>query len=112
VRFPNLPHPFVLLLAGIATAAALTWVMPAGRYQRHTDPVSGSVRVVPGTYASIARTPVGPVAAMTAAPRGIVAGADIILTALLVGGVVAMLEATGALARLVGAVVARTGSPA
>lgn len=90
-------------------AVALTWIVPAGRYQRHTDPLSGRVTVVPGTYQRVEQTPVGAVAAMTAAPRGIVAGADIILTILLVGGVVATLDATGALSRLVGAVVGRAG---
>ncbi len=81
----KLPHPFVLLLAGIALAVALTWVIPAGEYERRTDPATGRATVVPGSYARVAAAPVGLVGAITAAPRGIVAGADIILTTLLVG---------------------------
>jgi uncharacterized ion transporter superfamily protein YfcC len=107
----KLPHPFVLLLSAIALAVALTWILPSGRYERRTDPITGRVTVVAGTYARVAQTPVGLVAAMTAAPRGIVAGADVILTILLVGGAVALLDATGALARLVGAIVGRATHP-
>ena len=110
MRF-NLPHPFVLLLGGVAIAAALTWILPAGAYQRRTDPASGRNLVVPGTYARIDSAPVGPMAAVLAVPRGIVAGADVILTVLFVGGAFALLDATGALSRLVGALVGRTTNP-
>jgi uncharacterized ion transporter superfamily protein YfcC len=62
-------------------------------------------------YARIAPAPVGPLAAVLAVPRGIVAGADVILTVLFVGGAFALLDATGALARLIGALVGRTRNP-
>jgi uncharacterized ion transporter superfamily protein YfcC len=110
LRF-RLPHPFVLLLGGVAIAAALTWILPAGAYQRRTDAASGRNLVVPGTYARIEPAPVGPMAAVLAVPRGIVAGADVILTVLFVGGAFALLDATGALRRLVGALVGRTTNP-
>lgn len=55
-----------------------------------------------GTYARMAAAPVGLKAALLAVPRGIIAGADVILTILFVGGAFAFLDATGALARLVG----------
>ena len=107
----ELPHPFILLLAGVAIAAALTWILPAGVYQRRADPTTGRSLVIPGTYARIAPAPVGPLAAIMAVPRGIVAGADVILTVLFVGGAFALLDATGALARLVGSLVGRTNNP-
>jgi uncharacterized ion transporter superfamily protein YfcC len=50
-------------------------------------------------------------AALMTVPRGIVAGADVILTILFVGGAFALLDATGALARLVGSLVGRTRRP-
>ena len=101
VRF-RLPHPFVFLLSGVAVAVLLTWIVPAGRYQRRIDAETKREVVVPGSYARVAATPVGPMAAIMAVPRGIVAGADVILTVLFVGGAFALLDATGALARLVG----------
>jgi uncharacterized ion transporter superfamily protein YfcC len=107
----RLPHPFVLLLGGVAIAAALTWILPAGTYERRADAATGRNVVVPGTYERIEPAPVGPMAALLAVPRGIVAGADVILTVLFVGGAFALLDATGALARLVGALVGRTSHP-
>lgn len=107
----RLPHPLVLLLGGVAIAALLTWILPAGQYQRRADEATGRDVVVAGTYASVTASPVGPAAAVLAVPRGIIAGADVILTVLLVGGVFAMLDATGALARLVGSLVGRTSRP-
>jgi uncharacterized ion transporter superfamily protein YfcC len=107
----QLPHPFVLLLGAVAVAALLTWIIPAGEYQRRKDEATGREVVVAGTYARVAAAPVGLKAALIAVPRGIIAGADVILTILFVGGAFALLEATGALARLVGMLVGRTQRP-
>jgi uncharacterized ion transporter superfamily protein YfcC len=104
---PRLPHPFVLLLSAVAVAVALTWVIPAGRYERRQDPDTGREVVVAGTYQRVEQQPLGLMAALLAPPRGIIAGADVILTILFVGGAFALLDATGALRRLVGAL---TGS--
>lgn len=107
----RLPHPFVLLLFAVAVAAALTWIIPAGSYQRRTDAATGREVVVAGTYAPMPRSPVGPKAALMAVPKGIIAGADVILTILFVGGAFAFLDFTGALSRLVGGLVGRTQRP-
>jgi len=108
---PRLPHPLVLLLACVAIAVALTWVMPAGTYERRTDPGSGRDVVIAGTYTRVEPSPLGLMAALMTVPRGIVAGADVILTILFVGGAFALLDATGALKRLVGSLVGRTSRP-
>lgn len=110
MRF-QLPHPFVLLLATVGIAAALTWLIPAGEYQRRTDTDTGRTIVIAGTYAPVAASPVGPLAALLAVPRGLIAGADVIVTILFVGGAFALLDTTGALARLVGALVGVTRRP-
>ena len=44
------PHPLVLLVAGIALAAAASWVLPAGQYERRDDPATGRRVVIAGTY--------------------------------------------------------------
>lgn len=101
----RLPHPLVILLGGVAVAALLTWILPAGAYERIADEATGRALVVPGTYATVEATPVGVWQAVVAVARGIVAGADVILTVLLVGGAFALLDTTGALGRLVGSLV-------
>jgi len=86
-------------------------VLPAGAYERRNDPVTGREVVVPGTYHQVDASPVGPLAAVVAVPRGIAAGAEVIIATLLVGGVFGLLDATGALGRLVGSLVGRTRRP-
>ena len=101
----------MLLLAGVAVAVAATWVIPAGKYERRLDPELGREVVVPGTYQRIEPAPLGLMDGLMAAPRGIIAGADVILTVLFVGGAFALLDATGALRRLVAALVGRRVPP-
>jgi uncharacterized ion transporter superfamily protein YfcC len=105
----RLPHPLVLLLAGIAIAAALTWVLPAGEFDRRDDADTGRRVVVAGTYHSVPRTPVGPFAAVVAIPRGVVEAAEVVMVVLLVGGAWVVVDKLGALARLVGALASALG---
>jgi uncharacterized ion transporter superfamily protein YfcC len=105
------PHPMVLLLVAIAVAAVLTWVLPAGAYERVVDATTGRQVVVPGSYHAVEATPVGVMATLLAVPLGIVAGADVVVTILFVGGAFALLDGTGALSRLVGSLVGRTRRP-
>ena len=107
----RLPHPLVLLLGGVAIAALLTWVLPAGQYQRQRDPSTGREIVVAGTYRQMTPSPVGPAQAVMAVPKGIVAGAEIILTVIFVGGTFALLDTTGALGRLVSSLTKRAQRP-
>ena len=87
-----------------------TWIIPAGTYQRKTDQASGREVVVAGTYQRVEQAPVGPTAAVIAIPRGIISGADVILTILFVGAAFALLDSTGALARIVASLVG-SGAP-
>ncbi|HEU4830345.1 MAG TPA: hypothetical protein VFT04_14220 [Gemmatimonadales bacterium] len=95
-RFPS---PFVLLVACILLAATLTWLLPAGRYERRPDAVTGRDIVVPGTYSRVEAQPVGAFEAIVAIPEGIAAAADVIALVFLVGGAFAVIEQTGALRR-------------
>jgi len=72
------PHPFILLLGCIAIAAMLTWVVPAGAYDRRDDPATGRAVVVAGTYKALPASPVGVGDALAAVPRGIIDAAAII----------------------------------
>jgi uncharacterized ion transporter superfamily protein YfcC len=102
VRFP---HPLALLVSCILLAAALTWILPAGRYERREDPVTGRSLVVPGTYAPVPATPVGPMDALVAIPKGMMSAGLIIFYVFLVGGAFTVVERTGALGRLVNSMV-------
>jgi uncharacterized ion transporter superfamily protein YfcC len=97
----RLPHPFALLLWAVVIAAALTWVLPAGRYDRREDAATGRVVAVAGTYHAVPAAPVGPFAMLVAIPRGFIAAADVIVVTLFVGGAFVVVERIGTLSRLV-----------
>ena len=101
------PHPFVLLLACIAIAAVLTWVVPAGEFERRDDPATGRAVVVAGTYKSVPATPVGIVDALSAVPRGIIQAASVIALVFLSGAGFTVVERTGALRGAIDALVRR-----
>ena len=103
----RLPHPVVLLLGAIAVAAALTWILPAGEYERRDDPVSGRRIAVAGTYHRVEAAPVGPFRAVMAVPRGFAAGIDVVMAVLLVGAAFFVVDRLGTLRVLVGALVRR-----
>ena len=105
----KLPHPIVLLIFGVAICAALTWILPAGEYDRRDDPDTGRRVVVAGTYHRVPAAPVGPFAAVVAIPRGFVEAADVIGVVLFVGGAWVVIDRIGTLGRLIAALVSSSG---
>ena len=105
----KLPHPIVLLVIGVAICGALTWVLPAGEYDRRDDPDTGRSVVVAGTYHRVDPAPLGPFAAAVAIPRGFVAAADVIGVVLFVGGAWVVIDRIGTLGRLIAALVSWSG---
>ncbi len=101
------PHPLTLLVACILLAAALTWVLPAGQFERREDPATGRNVVVPGTYHRVEPQPVTPFQALVGIPRGMADAAAVVFYVFLVGAAFAVVERTGALEKLVNWLVAR-----
>lgn len=91
------PHPLVLLIACLLLAAAASWVVPSGQYDRREDPVTGRRVVVAGTYHAVPRAPVGPFQTMVAIPKGMGDAAAVIFLVFLVGGAFTVVDRTGAL---------------
>ena len=96
----SLPHPLALLVGCVLLAAALSWVLPAGQYQRREDSATGRSVVVPGTYSRVPSQPVGPFEALVAIPKGIVDAASVIGLVFLIGGAFTVIERAGTLSRL------------
>jgi uncharacterized ion transporter superfamily protein YfcC len=91
------PHPLTLLVGCILFAAALSYVLPAGEYDRVPDPATGRRVVVAGTYHAVPRTPVGPFQALVAIPRGMADAASVIFLVFLAGGAFTVVDKTRAL---------------
>jgi uncharacterized ion transporter superfamily protein YfcC len=101
----RLPHPLVLLSGCVLLAAAGSWVLPAGEYDRTLDEATGRTVVVAGTYHRVERSPVGPFRAVVALPRGLIDAADVVFLVFLIGGAFTVVDETGTLKRGVGALV-------
>jgi uncharacterized ion transporter superfamily protein YfcC len=104
----RLPHTLVLLFVMIIVAVAMTYILPAGSYERAE--IEGHRQVVPGTYRVTPEVrPPSPLLVFTAVPRGMVAAAEIIFFVFIIGGAFAVLRATGAVNALLGASIRRLG---
>jgi len=97
----RLPHPLALLTGCVLLAAAASYVLPAGEFDRRADPVTGRTLVVPGTYQSVEANPVNLFEAMVALPRGMADAASVIFLVFLIGGAFTVVDETGALRRAI-----------
>lgn len=104
----RVPHPLTLLCGCIALAAAASYVLPAGQYDRRHD-AAGRDIVVAGTYHAVAPSPVRPFQALVAIPRGMVDAAAVIFFVFLIGGAFTVVDETGALRQGVDWLVRRVG---
>jgi uncharacterized ion transporter superfamily protein YfcC len=103
----RLPHPLVLLVGFVLAAAALTWLVPAGQYDRLEDPATGRQVVVPGTYRTVAPAPVSLTDALVDIPKGMADAASVIFLVFLVGAAWTVVERTGVFGTLLDELVAR-----
>ncbi len=99
-RFPT---AYTILFLLIIVIAALTWIIPAGQYERVMDADLGREVAVAGSYALVERNPQGFVEVMMAPiagfydPDSYAANAiDVALFVLFLGGFLGVVNATGA----------------
>ncbi len=109
MRKPSFPHPLTLLVGCTIAAAALSYVLPAGQYERRDDPVTGRSVVVAGTYHAVEPDPVGPFDAFVAIPLGMIDAAEVVFLVFLIGGAFAVVDRTGALRWGIEWLIARLG---
>lgn len=102
------PHPLSLLFACIALAACLTWILPAGQYDRHRDEATGRDVVTDGSYHRTDPNPQTPFEALVAIPKGMADAGSVIFFVFLIGGAFTVVDQTGVLRSLVDALVRRS----
>ncbi len=110
MRRLTFPHPLTLLTCCVLLAGLLSYVLPAGKYDRHDDPATGRSVVVAGTYHAVPAAPVGFFQTLVAIPKGLIDAASVIFLVFLVGGAFTVVDHTGALRQAVGVLVTRLGS--
>jgi uncharacterized ion transporter superfamily protein YfcC len=89
--------PLLLIGSIVVLAAVLTWILPAGRFERTHDAASGRTMVVPGSFKNVPRNPIGPWGVLTSIPQGLTEAAAIVFYVFLAGAAIAVVEATGAI---------------
>lgn len=110
LRRIQFPHPLALLFGIAILAAMLSYVLPAGEYERRVDETTGRTVVVAGTFHEVEATPVGAFQTAVAFPRGIIEAAEIIALVLLCGGAFTVLDESGTLRRGVASLVRNASS--
>jgi uncharacterized ion transporter superfamily protein YfcC len=96
----KMPHVFILLFGMIAVSAILTWILPAGEFERVKN-AQGRTVAVDGTYHYVERTGVGPFKAVQAVFDGLVNASDIVFFVFMAFACISMLIHSGALHGLV-----------
>ena len=89
--------PLLLLGSVVLVAVVLTWLIPAGQYERSRSSQTGTATVVPGSYKRLPSHPVGFGGLLLAIPAGLVAAAEIIFYVFIAGGALTVVECTGAI---------------
>ena len=92
----RLPHPLVLLVGCVLVAAALSYAVPAGQYERREDAETGRRLVVAGSYHAVPPHHMGLFETFLALPQGMIDAASVIFLVFLVGGAFSVVDRTGA----------------
>ncbi len=100
-RFPT---AYTILFVLIAVMAALTWVLPAGQYERAANEALGKDAPVPGTYQVVEAAHQGvfdvllaPITGFYNQSTGMANAIDVSLFVLIIGGFLGVVTATGAI---------------
>jgi len=105
----KVPHTLVILFSMVVLAQIMTYVIPAGSFDR-VETASGRMQVVPGSFHLTPDAPmVSPFASLTAIPKGFSGAHEIIFFVFIIGGLFAVLRATGTLEAGMGALLRRWG---
>ena len=91
------PNAYVILSLLIIMAMVMTWVLPAGEYQRYVDETTGRTVVDPESFVYIEKSPVGIFDMLRAVPRGLQESSTVIMFIFIVSGTIQIVRGTGAL---------------
>lgn len=91
----SFPHPMIIMLAFIGLATMLTYIVPAGSYDRIMDEESGREIVVEGSYKQQDNKPVSIGKMFLSIPEGFIEGAEVVILILIIGGTFYVIDKTG-----------------
>lgn len=106
ITFKN-PHTYAILLFIIVVSVILTYIIPAGKFDRKT--VNDREEVISGTFHFVKSEPSGFLDIFRSIPEGLISGADIIFYIFLVGGAFGIIHKTGTITNGVNAAMNKLG---
>jgi uncharacterized ion transporter superfamily protein YfcC len=93
----KMPSTAALLMMMILAAGILTYIVPAGKYERAVDENTKRTIVVPGSYQSTEQSPIGVGDLFASVFNGLVKASEIIAFVFVVGGVFGLITRSGAI---------------
>jgi uncharacterized ion transporter superfamily protein YfcC len=105
--YDYIPHPVVILFLIMITMTILSYLLPAGTYEREL--VDGRQRVIPNSYEVIKSTPVTLLDMFKAVPMGFQTASNIIFVVLAGGIMFGILEKTRMIENSIGTLIKRLG---
>jgi len=103
----KIPHTYVLLFSLVIIAAASTWLIPAGAYNRVQQ--HGRAIIDPQSYHSVPAKPAAVTDILIAFPKALAEVADIVFYIFIIGGAFGVLNRTGAIQAGINSLVRRIG---
>ncbi|WP_343208360.1 YfcC family protein [Anaerolentibacter hominis] len=102
--FFKIPHTYVILFFIVLAVSILTYIIPAGEFQRMEDPETNRTLIVPGTFEEVESQPVSPLQIpmkffQTLLKESI---AEIIFFIFIIGGAFELIMRTGMIAAFCG----------
>lgn len=105
--YERIPHPVTMLFGIIILATILSYVLPAGLFERVE--VDGRMRVIPGTFQYIDQSPLSILDMFVAMSKGFKTASDIIFVVLASGIMFGILEKSKMVENAVGTIVKKLG---
>ena len=91
------PDAIVLIFILLIISSILTYIIPAGQYDRYIDNAIGREMVNPESYHSVENSPISLWSLLMSIPKGLEQSASIINFLFIIGGAFNILQSTGAI---------------
>lgn len=107
MKFNKVPHSLAILFFIILGVTILTYILPAGQFER--VPLNGRMAVIPNSYQTVEKTPISFFEMFKAIPKGFQSAASIIFVVLAGGIMFGAIEQTKAIENAVGTLIKKIG---
>lgn len=104
----EVPHILIILGIIIIVATIMTWVVPAGSYDRYLDEASGKELIDPKSFHRVEQTPVNPFDMFVNVEKGLIEAANITFLIFAAFASLYLLQKTGAIDAAIAAMVRKT----